>query len=100
MASPQAAASSAGGSADCDASPPDTEGRVAEWIFNYLLDDVVLGFAFDVHRAVSTGLWQVVEGVAEDEEAHRVSQRSFFFSSSCIPNSRTFFFDRIYSHRL
>ncbi|CAG0915804.1 unnamed protein product [Notodromas monacha] len=48
------------------------EDRVTEWIFNYLLDDVVLGYAFDVHRAVSTGLWQAVEGVPEDEEPHKL----------------------------
>ncbi|CAG0913678.1 unnamed protein product [Notodromas monacha] len=46
---------------------------VAEWIFWWLLDDVVLGYAFDVHRLCATGMWQAIEGVDEDDaDDHQV----------------------------
>ena len=53
--------------------------RVVEWCFNALLDDLALGYSFDVHRLCYTGLWEAIEGVEEDDaDEHVVRDNSCF----------------------
>jgi len=40
---------------------PDVANTAAEHVFNNLVDEVVLGFCFDIHRAVKTGVYSLLE---------------------------------------
>lgn len=48
-------------------SKPENVDNATKEIYEDLLDEVLMGFVFDVHRVVKTGSSDVEEGIPDDE---------------------------------
>lgn len=48
-------------------SKPENVETVTKEIYEDLLDEVLMGFVFDVHRTIKTGSSDVEEGIPDDE---------------------------------
>ena len=45
---------------------PDFASKASEEIFNQMLDEIVLGLCFDIHKSIKTGTYSVTQLTAED----------------------------------
>jgi SAGA-associated factor 11 len=48
-------------------SKPENVERATKDIYEELLDEVLMGFVFDVHRTIKTGSCDVEEGISDDK---------------------------------
>lgn len=63
---------------------PENAEMATKEIYEDLLDEVMMGFVFDVHRTTKTGSSDIEEGIPDDESYAIVGKRNCYLTVTSI----------------